>query len=112
MNEHYIRQRGSLQEKEAVERMIVSIKSLPQTMGSEECELIRICFEMNWEIKSSNCGNRKEILKRAFYNYELKKKYYAKKKNQLKVRFQDTFYQYHTYSLFHSFVQLNLDNPR
>lgn len=37
MNEHYIRQRGSLQEKEAVERMIASINLLPQTTGSAEC---------------------------------------------------------------------------
>lgn len=89
MNEHDIRQRGILPKKEAAERMIASISSLLQTMGSAECVLIRTCFEKNWKRKRSNCGNRKGIIKRALCNYELKNECYAKKKNQLKVRLQD-----------------------
>lgn len=85
------KQGGSLQEKEAAEGMIVSVTSLLQTMGSAECVL----YFKNWERKRSNCGNRKGIFKRARNSYELKKKCYAKKKNPIKVRFWDTFSQYH-----------------
>lgn len=105
MNEHYIRQterkpprkrsswKNDSKYQLTARRMVASINSLPQTRGSAVCELIRICFEENWERKRSNCGNRKGILKKVFHNYELKKKFYAKKKNQLKFRFWDTFYQ-------------------
>lgn len=90
------KQRGSLQEKEEAERMITSINLLQQTMGSAQCVPIRTCFEKDWERKRSDCGNRKGIIKRALYNYKVKKKVYAKKKNLLKGRFQDIFYQNHT----------------
>lgn len=72
MNEHYIRQRGSLQEKEAAERMIASINSLLQTTGSAECVLIRKCSGRTGKEKGPTVETVKESLREPCITMSLK----------------------------------------